>query len=113
MVCNSVCFLLILFNHAVYTDDFFAIWEVQDIRLVLAVMIRILLPEQHDLSIILFDFNVANYSVVPDQDLNDTLAHLEVDFVASALLRTYKVLEIVLVVISQDCIFARVECVKL
>ena len=76
-------------------------------------MIRILLSEQHDLSIILFDFNVANYSVVPDQDLNDTFAHLEVDFVASALLRTYKVLEIVLVVIGQDCIFARVECVKL
>ena len=75
-------------------------------------MIGVFLSEMHDFPIILFDLNVSNHGVVLDQDLNDTLAHLKVNFVASALLRAHKVFEKSLVVISQDCIFARVESVK-
>ena len=75
-------------------------------------MIRVFFSEQHDLSIILFDSNVSNYSVVLNQDLNDSLAHFKVNSVAGALLRPYKVFVIWLVVIHQDRISARVESVK-
>lgn len=63
-------------------------------------MIRVFLSEMHDFPIILFDLNVSNHGVVLDQDLNDALAHLKVNFVASAFLRAHKVFEKSLVVIS-------------
>ena len=75
-------------------------------------VIGVFLSELHDFPIILFDFNVSNYGVVLYQYLNDTLAHLKVNFVASALLRPNKVLVKWLMVIRQDCVSARVESVK-
>ena len=77
VVCHSICLPLVLFNHTINSDYLFTVREVQDLSLVriIGFMIGVSLTKHYNFTVGFFHFDVSNYSIVLNKNLNDPLTH--------------------------------------